>query len=76
MAELKAMLGKPNAFTNNVFSQSQAHTPQHNNALPQQQAQGTWDAWGNWQSTDKKPVWKINRANTEGLFNFDGSLAD
>ena len=40
----------------------------------------SWDSWGdqwqNWSGGAARPVWRISRKNTEGLFKFDGELAN
>ena len=38
-----------------------------------------WDPWGNYRGggfQGARPVWRINRKETEGLFKFDGELAN
>ena len=44
-------------------------------AYPQQTMAGSWDSWGNWQPSHHRPLWKIPKQNTEGLFKFDGEMA-
>ena len=36
---------------------------------------GQWDAWGNVQGQNQRPLWRISRKFTEGLIKFDGDLS-
>ena len=35
-----------------------------------------WDSWATCQGFGPRPLWRISRKNTEGLFRFDGTQAD